>query len=115
MNTHIHIYIYIYIYILCIYKEREREREREGEIERDRERETGESTKRRKYSMVPLLPAVMSHLGRFGTGMQTIIKSVNRQPKDAERSAAIVEMYQAIGVEVQKANVAQLQAAGTLM
>ena len=77
--------------------------------------ETGESTKRRKYSMVPLLPAVMSHLGRFGTGMQTIIKSVNRQPKDAERSAAIVEMYQAIGVEVQKANVAQLQAAGTLM
>ena len=77
--------------------------------------ETGESFKRRKYSMVSLLPAVMSHLGRFGTGFQTILKSVNRQPKDGERSAAIVEMYQSIGAELQRANVALLQAAGPLV
>ena len=77
--------------------------------------ETGESTKRRKYHMVSLLPAVMSHLGRFGTGFQSILKSVNRQKKDGERSAAILEMYQSIGAELQRANVAMLEAAGSLV
>ncbi len=57
----------------------------------------------------------LSHLGRFGSGMHTIIKSVNRQKQDAVRLATICEMYQSIGAELQRANAALLQAAGTLL
>ena len=73
--------------------------------------ETEESKKRRKYPNVSLLPAVVSHLGRFGQGFQRILRTVNRQPDDFERSAAIAGMYQDIGAELQRANVVLLGSA----
>ena len=77
--------------------------------------ETGEATKRRKYSHVSLLPAVMSHLGRFGEGFQSLVRTASRQPEDSQRSAAIAAMYQDIGAELQRANVVLLGAAGPLI
>ena len=77
--------------------------------------ETGESTKRRKYPNVRLLPAVASHLGRYGQGFQTIIRNMYRQADESERSASIAGAYQKIGAEIQRANVIILGSAGRLL
>lgn len=77
--------------------------------------ETEESKKRRRYPNVSLLPAVASHLGRFGQGFQRIIRMVNRQADASERSMAIARFYHDIGVELQRANVVLLGSAGRII
>jgi len=77
--------------------------------------ETAEGVKRRKYAHLALIPAVMSHLGRFGTGCQTLFRMINRDADEAKRSLLIDECYQTLGCEIQKANVALLEAAGPLL
>jgi hypothetical protein len=77
--------------------------------------ETEEGVKRRKYSHLPLIPCVVSHLGRLGAGFQGLIKLANRQPIESERSARINADYQSISCALQKGNVNILAKAGTLI
>jgi hypothetical protein len=58
---------------------------------------------------------VLSHLGRFGAGCQSFFRAINSQVDDSARSASIEECYQTLGCEIQKANVALLEAAGPLL
>ena len=76
---------------------------------------TAEGAKRRKYAHLALMPAVLSHLGRFGSGFQSLSRMVNRQADDTQRSQAIDDCYHTLGCEIQKANVALLEAAGPLL
>ena len=77
--------------------------------------ETAEGVKRRKYRHLILVPAVCSHLGRFGTGVQTLFRMICRDADETQRSRSIDECYQTLGCDIQKANVALLGAAWTLL
>ena len=77
--------------------------------------EVEEGVKRRKYRHLPLIPCVMSHLGRLGAGIQRLIKLANRQPIESERSSHINHNYQSIACALQKGNVNILAKAGTLI
>jgi hypothetical protein len=77
--------------------------------------EREEAVKRRKYRHLPLLPFVLSHLGRLGSSAQSTIKLVHRQADDVERSYAITRAYQSIACCLQKGNVALLDKAGSLI
>ena len=77
--------------------------------------ETAEGVKRRKYRHLIIIPAVCSHLGRFGKGVQTLLRLVCREPDDAARSASFDDCYQTLGATIQKGNVALLGAAGPLL
>ena len=76
--------------------------------------EREEGVKRRKYAHLPLIPCVCSHVGRLGKGLQSLLRSVHKQPDLAERSTSIAVAYQSISCALQKGNVAILAAAGTL-
>ena len=77
--------------------------------------EIEEGVKRRKYRHLPLIPGVVSHLGRLGAGIQGLIKLANRQPIESERSAQINLNYQCIACALQKGNVNILAKAGTFI
>ncbi len=77
--------------------------------------ETAEGVKRRKYQHLILIPAVCSHFGRFGSGVQTLFRLICRDVDEAQRSKSIDECYQTLGCVIQKANVALLGAAWTIM
>ncbi len=77
--------------------------------------EIEEAVKRRKYRHLPLVPFVVSHLGRFGLSAQTLIKLIHRDPNDALRSKAISGTYHSIACCLQLANAALLSNAGSLI
>ena len=77
--------------------------------------ETAEGVKRRRYRHLILIPAVCSHLGRFGSGVQTLIRLICRDADEALRSKSIDECYQTLGCMIQKSNVALLGAAWILL
>ena len=77
--------------------------------------EIAEGVKRRKYAHLTLVPFLCSHLGRFGKGVQTLMRLICRDVDEDQRSSSIDECYQTLGCEIQKANVALLEAAGTLL
>ena len=77
--------------------------------------EREEATKRHKYRHLPLLPFVLSHLGRLGRGAHGVVKIVHRHANDVERSDAIVSAYQNITCCLQKGNVAVLDKARSLI
>ena len=77
--------------------------------------ETAEGVKRRKYRHLILIPAVCSHLGRMGKGVQTLLRLICRDCDEKRRSSSIDDCYQTLGCAIQKANVALLGAAGTLL
>ena len=77
--------------------------------------ETAEGVKRRKYRHLILVPAVCSHLGRFGGGIQKLFRMICRDADDAQRSKSIDDCYQTLGCEIQKSNVVLLGAAWTLL
>ena len=73
-----------------------------------------ESTKRRKYHMLSLTPAVMEHLGHMGKGLGTILKAIHKHADPYQRSKMIDTAYQTLAVTLQRANVTLLAAAGDL-
>ena len=77
--------------------------------------EIEEGVKRRKYRHLPLIPFVLSHLGRMGLGAQALIKLIHRDPSMPARSSAITATYQSIACTLQIGNVALLSNAGTLV
>ena len=77
--------------------------------------ESAEGVKRRRYRHLIIMPAVCSHLGRFGKGVQTLLRLICRDADDAQRSTSINACYQTLGCEIQKSNVALLAAAWTLL
>ena len=77
--------------------------------------ETAEGVKRRRYRHLILIPAVCSHLGRFGSGVQTLVRLICRDVDPTQRSMSIDECYQSLGCMIQKGNVALLGAAWTLL
>ena len=76
--------------------------------------ETMEATKRRKYNMLSISPAVMEHLGHLGQGLCTLLRSVHRDVDPARRSRMVDLAYQTMAVSLQRANVTLLAAAGAL-
>ena len=76
--------------------------------------ESMESTKRRKYNMLSLQPAVMEHLGHMGQGLRTIIRSVHRHADPFRRAKLIDSAYQTLAAALQRSNVTLLAAAGEL-
>ena len=76
--------------------------------------ESMESTKRRKYNMLSLQPAVMEHLGHMGQGLCTIIRSVHRHADPFRRVKMIDSAYQSMAAVLQRSNVTMLAAAGEL-
>ena len=77
--------------------------------------EANEGVKRRKYRQLFLIPAVCSHLGRFGSGIQKLLHLICCDEDDAQRSRSVDERYQTLSCEIQKGNVAILGAAGALL
>ena len=77
--------------------------------------ETAEGVKRRKYRHLALIPAVCSHLGRFGSGVQTLFRLICRNVDETQRSQSIDVCYQTLGCVIQNANVALLGAAWSLL
>ena len=76
--------------------------------------ESMEATKRRKYHMLSIYPAVMEHLGHVGQGLSTIIRGVHRHADIVHRSRMIDAAYQTMAASLQRANVTLLAAAGEL-
>ena len=76
--------------------------------------ESMESTKRRKYHMLSLYPAVMEHLGHMGLGLCTLIRSVTKSADAVQRSGLVDAAYQTMATAFQRANVTLLAAAGDL-
>ena len=72
------------------------------------------ATKRRKYNMLSLYPAVMEHLGHMGQGLCTIIRSVHQHADPFRRARMIDAAYQTLAAALQRANVTLLAAAGEL-
>jgi hypothetical protein len=77
--------------------------------------ETAEGVKRRKYRHLIIMPAVCSHLGRFGKSVQSVLRLICRETDEAQRSASINACYQTLGCQIQKSNVALLGAAWSLL
>jgi hypothetical protein len=76
--------------------------------------ESMESTKRRKYHMLSLYPAVMEHLGHMGQGLCSLIRSVHQHSDPFQRAKMVDEAYQTMATDLQRANVTLLAAAGEL-
>jgi hypothetical protein len=76
--------------------------------------ESMEATKRRKYNMLSIYPAVMEHLGHMGQGMCTVIRSVHRHADPFRRAQMIDAAYQTLAAALQRTNVTLLAAAGKL-
>ena len=74
-----------------------------------------EGVKRRKYQHLPLLPFVVSHLGRFGASAQGLFKLIFRSSDEQHRSACIANAYQSIACVIQKYNVRLLSTANVLI
>jgi hypothetical protein len=74
-----------------------------------------EGVKRRKYQHLPLLPFVVSHLGRFGAGAQGLLKLIFRNSDEQHRSSCITKAYQSIACVIQKYNVRLLSTANVLI
>ena len=64
--------------------------------------EKEEQSKRRKYSMLSLTPAVLAHLGRLGPGLQRFLRSLAAGAADEERSLTISDCYQTIACTPQR-------------
>ena len=73
-----------------------------------------EATKRRKYHMLSLYPAVMEHLGHMGQGICALIRSVTKNVDPYQRSQVVDAAYQTMATALQRANVTLLAAAGEL-
>ena len=73
-----------------------------------------ESTKRRKYPALKLLPLVTSHLGRAGQDLTTFVRALHRHPDSAVRSADIAGFWQSWSCCLQHWNVKILASAGLL-
>ena len=71
--------------------------------------------KRRKYRHLPLIPFVMSHLGRLGASATGLLKLVYRDADESARSKCINTAYQAIACVVQRSNVAILSSCNSLI
>ena len=76
--------------------------------------ESMEATKRRKYHMLSLYPAVMEHLGHMGEGLKTLLRSVHRDADPYKRSRMVDSAYQTMAAALQRENVTLLAAAGLL-
>ncbi len=74
-----------------------------------------EGVKRRKYQHLPLMPFVVSHLGRFGAGAQGLLKLIFRSSDEQHRSSCITNAYQSIACVIQKYNVRLLSTANVLI
>ena len=74
-----------------------------------------EGVKRRKYQHLPLLPFVVSHLGRFGASAQGVLKLIFRSSDEQHRSICIANAYQSIACVIQKYNVRLLSTANVLI
>jgi hypothetical protein len=77
--------------------------------------ETEEGVKRRKYNHLHLIPCVLSHVGRVGRGLQSLLKLIYRQADEGQRSTCIAAAYQSISATLQKGNVQLLAKAGPLV
>ena len=76
---------------------------------------TEEAFKRRKYRELRLMPAVVSHLGRPGADLATLIKSLSTQKDLGERSEAISSMWQSWSSTLMHWNAHILATAGPLL
>ena len=76
--------------------------------------ESMEATKRPKYNMLSIIPAVMEHLGHMGQGLCTVVKSVHKHADPFRRSQMIDDSYQTMAAALQRAYVTLLAAAGEL-
>ena len=76
--------------------------------------ESMEATKRRKYDMLSIHPAVMEHLGHMGEGLRSVLQSVHRHADPMKRSRMLDMAYQTLAATLQRENVTLLAAAGTL-
>jgi hypothetical protein len=74
-----------------------------------------ENTKRRKYPRLRLLPAVSAHLGRPGTDLIALVRSMHGDDDEQVRSIAISATWQDWSCTLQKYNVASLANAGPLV
>ena len=74
-----------------------------------------EGIKRHKYQHLPLIPAVWEHLGRPGSGVRTLIRSLHAGCDPSKRSPASSCTWQTMSVCLQRPNVAMLAAAGPLI
>jgi hypothetical protein len=74
-----------------------------------------EGVKRRKYQHLPLIPFVVSHLGRFGASAQGLLKLIFRSTDEQHRSSCIANAYQSIACVIQKRNVRLLSTANVLI
>jgi hypothetical protein len=76
--------------------------------------ESMEATKRRKYNMLSIHPAVMEHLGHMGQGLCTVVRSVHKHADPSRRAQMIDAAYQTLAAALQRTNVTLLAAAGEL-
>ena len=76
--------------------------------------ESMEATKRRKYHMLSIHPAVMEHLGHMGQSLCTLLRSVHRHADPFKCARMVDTAYQTMAAALQRANVTLLAAAGAL-
>ena len=77
--------------------------------------ETLEGVKQRKCGHLRLLPFVVSHVGRVSHSVQTLIRSVCRNPDMHARSDQIASIYPSIACAVQHGNASIIGSAGHLL
>ena len=77
--------------------------------------EIEEGKKRRKYHTLRLTPAVLTHLGRIGCGLQSLVRGLGIGADDRARSGSISACYQTIACALQRENVKILAAAAPLL
>jgi hypothetical protein len=74
-----------------------------------------QGVKRRKYQHLLLVPFVASHLCRFGSSAQGLLKRIFCSNDDQHRSSCIANAYQSIACVIQKRNVRLLSTANVLI
>ena len=74
-----------------------------------------ENFKRRKYALLNLMPAVTSHLGRPGSSLITLIRSLCRDPDADDRSQTICSIWQDWSCTLQQWNANILATGGPLI
>ena len=74
---------------------------------------SAEALKRRKYSQLNLVPAVMTHLGRPGDALVALVRSIAGDVEDG-RSQRISRIWQDLNCKLQKDNAFILSTAGPL-
>ena len=77
--------------------------------------EIEEGKKRRKYDTLRLTPAVLTHLGRIGSGLQSFFRGLGIGADERARSDSISRCYQTIACALQRENVKILAAAAPLL